>query len=51
MKGTQAPPKVVASMQQWDRTLSALQHCLQERFRIDHVTLQPESDVRPLLRH
>jgi cobalt-zinc-cadmium efflux system protein len=42
---------VVGSMQHWDRTLSALQHCLQERFRIDHVTLQPESDVRPLLRH
>lgn len=42
---------VVGSLQQWDRTLAALQHRLQEKFRIDHVTLQPESGTRPLVRH
>ena len=42
---------VVGSMQQWDRTLVALQHRLQEKFHIDHVTLQPESGTRPLVRH
>jgi cobalt-zinc-cadmium efflux system protein len=42
---------VVRSLQQWDLTLGALQRRLRERFGIDHVTLQPESDVRPLVRH
>lgn len=42
---------VVASMAQWDLTLRALQQRLQEKFRIDHVTLQPESGARPLVRH
>lgn len=42
---------VVASMAQWDLTLRALQKRLQEKFRIDHVTLQPESGARPLVRH
>jgi len=42
---------VVASMRDWDRTLAALQRCLHEKFGIDHVTLQPESDTRPLVRH
>jgi cobalt-zinc-cadmium efflux system protein len=42
---------VVSSMRDWDRTLRALQHRLHERFGIDHVTLQPESDARPLVRH
>src|SRR5262245_15670713 len=42
---------VVASMRDWDRTLGALQRCLHEKFGIDHVTLQPESDARPLVRH
>jgi cobalt-zinc-cadmium efflux system protein len=42
---------VVGSMSQWDRTLRALQHCLHEKYRIDHVTLQPESGARPLVRH
>ena len=42
---------VVRSLQQWDLTLGALQRRLREKFGIDHVTLQPESDVRPLLRH
>jgi len=42
---------VVGSLQQWDRTLGALQHRLQEKFHIDHVTLQPESGTRPLVRH
>ena len=42
---------VVSSMRDWDRTLHALQGCLHEKFGIDHVTLQPESDARPLVRH
>ena len=42
---------VVGSMQHWDRTLGALQQCLHEKFHIDHVTLQPESGTRPLVRH
>lgn len=42
---------VVASMHQWERTLAALQRRLQERFGIDHVTLQPETGARPLVRH
>jgi cobalt-zinc-cadmium efflux system protein len=42
---------VVRNLQHWDVTLRALQRCLLERFGIEHVTLQPETDVRPLLRH
>ncbi len=42
---------VVASMLHWDTTLPALQQRLRQRFRIDHVTLQPESGARPLVRH
>jgi cobalt-zinc-cadmium efflux system protein len=42
---------VVSQIQQWDRTLGALQRCLHEKFGIDHVTLQPESGARPLVRH
>ncbi len=41
---------VVRSVAHWDRTLHALQERLHERFGIDHVTLQPESGVRPLVR-
>jgi len=40
---------VVASMTDWERTLHALQVRLHERFAIDHVTLQPETDLRPLV--
>jgi len=42
---------VVSNMRDWDRTLRVLQECLREKFGIDHVTLQPESDARPLVRH
>ena len=42
---------VVRSMAQWDRVLAELQGRLQEKFGIDHVTLQPESGVRPLVRY
>jgi cobalt-zinc-cadmium efflux system protein len=42
---------VVSHIHQWDRTLGALQRCLHEKFGIDHVTLQPESGARPLVRH
>ena len=42
---------VVRSMGQWERTLVALQQRLHERFGIDHVTLQPETGTRPLVRH
>ena len=41
---------VVRSMAQWERTLAGLQRRLHERFGIDHVTLQPETATRPLLR-
>lgn len=42
---------VVDNMAHWDRTLHALQRRLHEKFSIDHVTLQPESGARPLVRH
>jgi cobalt-zinc-cadmium efflux system protein len=42
---------VVGSLEQWDRTLGALQQRLQEKFGINHITLQPESGTRPLVRH
>jgi cobalt-zinc-cadmium efflux system protein len=41
---------VVRSMAQWDRLLGELQERLHEKFGIDHVTLQPESGLRPLVR-
>ncbi len=41
---------VVRGMTQWDRMLVALQARLHERFGIDHVTLQPETQERPLVR-
>ena len=42
---------VVRSMTQWDRVLLELQTRLHDKFGIDHVTLQPESGTRPLVRH
>ena len=42
---------MVRSMGQWERILAELQRRLHERFDIDHVTLQPESMTRPLVRH
>jgi cobalt-zinc-cadmium efflux system protein len=42
---------VVRSMSHWDRTLMELQARLHDKFGIDHVTLQPESGARPLMRH
>ena len=42
---------VVGSMGHWEKTLRELQTRLQEKFGIDHVTLQPESTTRPLVRH
>jgi len=41
---------VVRSLGEWDRMLSDLQVRLHAAFGIDHVTLQPESGVRPLRR-
>ena len=41
---------VVRSMVQWERLRSELQERLHRRFGIDHVTLQPESTTRPLVR-
>jgi cobalt-zinc-cadmium efflux system protein len=41
---------VVRSLGEWDRLLGDLQRKLHETFGIDHVTLQPESGVRPLRR-
>ena len=42
---------VVRSFGEWDRMLVDLQHRLHKAFGIDHVTLQPESTTRPLVRH
>jgi cobalt-zinc-cadmium efflux system protein len=42
---------VVRNIGQWERTLVDLQRRLHERFGIDHVTLQPETATRPLVRH
>jgi len=41
---------VVPDMERWDDTLRALQHLAAERFRIEHVTLQPEPQRRVLRR-
>jgi cobalt-zinc-cadmium efflux system protein len=41
---------VVSSMTQWERTLRELQARLDERFGIDHVTLQPEPQQQTLVR-
>ena len=42
---------VVQTMAHWDRTRGELQVRLHDKFGIDHVTLQPESGVQPLMRH
>lgn len=42
---------VLRSMAGWDRVLPELQARLHAKFGIEHVTLQPESGVRPLVRH
>ena len=42
---------MVRSMTQWERVLPELQTRLHDKFGIDHVTLQPESGTRPLVRH
>ena len=42
---------VVQSLGQWERMRAELQERLHERFGIDHITLQPESITRPLVRH
>ena len=42
---------VVNNLGQWERTRAELQERLHERFGIDHITLQPESTTRPLVRH
>ena len=42
---------MVRSLQQWEKILHDLQKRLHEEFGIDHVTLQPETGTRPLVRH
>src|SRR5438045_4112592 len=42
---------IVRSMTHWERTLAQLQAHLQQKFGIDHITLQPDSATRPLVRH
>ena len=42
---------MVKSLQQWEKVLHDLQRRLHEKFGIDHVTLQPETGTRPLVRH
>jgi cobalt-zinc-cadmium efflux system protein len=41
---------IVRSMSQWERVLAELQRLLHERFGIEHITLQPETATRPLIR-
>jgi cobalt-zinc-cadmium efflux system protein len=41
---------VVRDLAGWDRTLHALRHVLHEHFRIEHVTLQPETAARSEVR-
>jgi cobalt-zinc-cadmium efflux system protein len=41
---------VVRDMRHWDRTLRELQERVQHAFGVDHVTLQPETHERPLVR-
>ncbi|MGA8051067.1 MAG: cation diffusion facilitator family transporter [Burkholderiales bacterium] len=41
---------VVADLAQWESTLRALQRVAEERFHVDHVTLQPEPQQRVLRR-
>jgi cobalt-zinc-cadmium efflux system protein len=41
---------IVRNIQHWDRTLRELQERLQQVFGVDHVTLQPETQERPLVR-
>lgn len=41
---------VVDSLAHWERTLAGLQARVHEEFGIDHVTLQPETCTRPLVR-
>ena len=42
---------MVKSLQHWEKVLHELQRRLHEKFGIDHVTLQPETGTRPLVRH
>src|SRR4051812_39616809 len=42
---------IVRTMGQWERMLGELQQRLHEKFGIEHITLQPESATRPLVRH
>jgi cobalt-zinc-cadmium efflux system protein len=37
---------MVHDLSRWDQTLGELQEMLRERYRIEHVTLQPESAAR-----
>jgi len=41
---------VVRNLQHWDRVLRELQERLHAAFGVDHVTLQPETHERPLVR-
>lgn len=41
---------VIDDLGQWDRVLHDVAHMLDERFHIEHVTLQPETIVRTLVR-
>jgi cobalt-zinc-cadmium efflux system protein len=41
---------IVRSMSQWERMLGELQNRLHDNFGIEHITLQPESATKPLIR-
>jgi cobalt-zinc-cadmium efflux system protein len=41
---------IVRSMAHWEKVLGDLQLQLQDKFGIEHITLQPESGIKPLVR-
>jgi Co/Zn/Cd efflux system component len=42
---------VVRNIAHWEAMRRELQSRLHDKFGIEHVTLQPESGVQPLVRH
>jgi hypothetical protein len=41
---------VIDDLGQWERVLREVAHMLDERFDIEHVTLQPETQIRTIER-
>ncbi|OIO57798.1 MAG: cation transporter [Alphaproteobacteria bacterium CG_4_10_14_0_2_um_filter_63_37] len=47
-KSTLTAHVVVEDLAQWPESLGGLRHMLHDRFKIEHVTIQPEPWIRPL---